>query len=60
MHREKYTVEPLLVAKAPVIKRNAEDMVSIDADGATVYYSLNDAKMKRYKKPFNLKKGGDL
>lgn len=58
---QKYPSTELLLAKAPLIERDENSMVSLSAEeGATIFYSVNEEKYKKYKKPFALKKGGKV
>ena len=58
---EKYQVNELYVTEPPVVRRSDSGVVSIScADDAKIYYSVNDSKFKRYKKPFELIKGGKV
>jgi beta-galactosidase len=58
---EKYPVTELLLAQSPVLEQNEDGVVSISsAENADLFYSVNDAKFKAYKKPFDLKKGGKV
>ena len=58
---EKHNVTGLLLAQAPVIVRNNNGFVSLKAgDDETIFYSVNDEKARRYKKPVDLSKGGKI
>ncbi len=58
---EKYNSAELQLAQAPGIERDKNGMVSLSGDkNSVVYYSVNDGKTIRYKKPFDLRKGGKL
>ncbi len=58
---EKHEVIELNVTEPPVVKRSENGTVSITcADNTTIFYSINDSKFKRYKKPFELAKGGKV
>ena len=59
MAKDKPETEAFLVANPPVISRNNEGMVSITANkDATIWYSINNSKFKKYKNPFDMYKGG--
>jgi beta-galactosidase len=58
---EKYNVAQLLAAEMPKVIRSKEGEVSIAVpEGETVYYSVNGSKFRKYKKPFDLSKGGEV
>ncbi|MFV0269935.1 MAG: discoidin domain-containing protein, partial [Draconibacterium sp.] len=58
---EKYSSAELQLTQAPEIERDEKGMVSLSGDkNSVVYYSVNDGKTIRYKKPFDLRKGGKL
>ncbi|MCL3782020.1 DUF4981 domain-containing protein [Prolixibacteraceae bacterium JC049] len=57
---EVYAAKELLVTAAPKIVRDANDNVTIDAKEGTIYYSINGGKMRKYKKAFSLRKGGEV
>ena len=51
----------LLVAPKVDINRNDKGIVSLStSNSASIYYSLNDGKFKRYKKSFDLSHGGTI
>ncbi len=59
---ESYVEKPFLVSESPTIVRHPNGQVSIDSQetNETIYFSLNDGKFQRYKKPFNLNHGGKV
>jgi beta-galactosidase len=58
---EKHVTSELLISQAPVLKRNDDGTISISGDSdATIYYAVNDGNVKKYNKPFDLKKGGKV
>ena len=58
---ESYQTSELLVAQAPVISRSDEGTVSMEGTReATIFYAIGDDKFKKYKKPFDLSKGGKV
>jgi beta-galactosidase len=59
---ESYVKKPFIVTDHPVIKRNTDGQVSIInmEEGSALYFALNDGQFRRYKKPFDLNKGGKV
>lgn len=58
---EKYNTEELSLALAPEIVRDENGFVSFNSEkDATVFYSVNDGKTERYKKPIDMAKGGKI
>ena len=58
---EKYETSELLIAQAPVLRRNDDGKISISGNtDETIYYTVNDGKPKKYSNPFDLKKGGKV
>jgi len=58
---EKHNTVGLLAAEMPSVKRTKEGSVSITATGdEVVYYAVNGSKFRKYKKPFDLSKGGEV
>jgi beta-galactosidase len=58
---ENYKTHELLRSKSPVMHRSKSGMISITGpENANVYFSVNDGEFKKYKKPFELNKGGKV
>ncbi len=58
---EKHTTATLLASSAPVINRTPEGLLTVTGDkDAEIYVSVNGEKFKKYKKPLDLSKGGEV
>lgn len=57
---EKHNTEPMATANIPHITVEKGNTISITAGNSTIYYAVNGGKFKKYKKAFQLKKGGKI
>ncbi len=58
---EQPVTEAFLVANPPEITRDRESIVTITAgENSVIWYSVNNGKFKKYKKPFNMYKGAKI